>query len=125
MNYLKSVVKTLVKARHTSTTRFFRLTLKRFAGSQSAEKSRWRSISQISSTSFHKTTECRSYAIPGEKLSSIFSVEWFNILYPSHSGTEVVLVREGPRAGGGSSQRKKRSDYFTSPVKTMTLRDIK
>jgi hypothetical protein len=42
-----------------------------------------------------------------------------------HSGTEVVLVREGPRAGGGSSQRKKGSDYFTSPVKTMTLRDIK
>ncbi len=38
-----------------------------------------------------------------------------------HSGTEVVLVREGPRAGGGSSQRKKGSDYFTSPVKTMTL----
>ena len=44
---------------------------------------------------------------------------------PPHSGTEVVLVREGPRAGGGSSQRKKGSDYFTSPVKTMTLRDIK
>jgi hypothetical protein len=44
---------------------------------------------------------------------------------PVHSGTEVVLVREGPRAGGGSSQRKKGSDYFTSPVKTMTLRDIK
>ncbi len=43
----------------------------------------------------------------------------------SHSGTEVVLVREGPRAGGGSSQRKKGSDYFTSPVKTMRLRDIK
>ncbi len=43
----------------------------------------------------------------------------------AHSGTEVVLVREGPRAGGGSSQRKKGSDYFTSPVKTMTLRDIK
>ncbi len=42
-----------------------------------------------------------------------------------HSGTEVVLVREGPRAGGGSSQRKKGSDYFTSHVKTMTLRDIK
>jgi hypothetical protein len=42
-----------------------------------------------------------------------------------HSGTEVVLVREGPRAGVGSSQRKKGSDYFTSPVKTMTLRDIK
>ncbi len=42
-----------------------------------------------------------------------------------HSGTEVVLVREGPRAGGGSSQRKKGSDCFTSPVKTMTLRDIK
>jgi hypothetical protein len=42
-----------------------------------------------------------------------------------HSGTEVVLVREGPRAGGGSSQRKKGSDYFTSPVKTMTLKDIK
>ena len=41
----------------------------------------------------------------------------------SLSGTEVVLVREGPRAGGGSSQRKKGSDYFTSPVKTMTLRD--
>jgi hypothetical protein len=46
-------------------------------------------------------------------------------LYTDHSGTEVVLVREGPRAGGGSSQRKKGSDYFTSPVKTMTLRDIK
>ena len=45
--------------------------------------------------------------------------------YGIHSGTEVVLVREGPRAGGGSSQRKKGSDYFTSPVKTMTLRDIK
>ena len=45
--------------------------------------------------------------------------------FPAHSGTEVVLVREGPRAGGGSSQRKKGSDYFTSPVKTMTLRDIK
>ncbi len=44
---------------------------------------------------------------------------------PTHSGTEVVLVREGPRAGGGSSQRKKGSDYFTPPVKTMTLRDIK
>jgi hypothetical protein len=42
-----------------------------------------------------------------------------------HYGTEVVLVREGPRAGGGSSQRKKGYDYFTSPVKTMTLRDIK
>ena len=44
----------------------------------------------------------------------------------AHYGTEVVLVREGPRyGGGGSSQRKKGSDYFTSPVKTMTLRDIK
>ena len=46
-------------------------------------------------------------------------------IHAGHSGTEVVLVREGPRAGGGSSQRKKGSDYFTSPVKTMTLRDIK
>jgi hypothetical protein len=30
-------------------------------------------------------------------------------VYGGHSGTEVVLVREGPRAGGGSSQRKKGS----------------
>ncbi len=31
----------------------------------------------------------------------------------------------GSSGRGGSSQRKKGSDYFTSPVKTMTLRDIK
>jgi hypothetical protein len=54
----------------------------------------------------------------------IFSSPLINEDLP-HSGTEVVLVREGSRAGGGSSQRKKGSDYFTSPVKTMTLRDIK
>jgi hypothetical protein len=42
-----------------------------------------------------------------------------------HFGTEVVLVREGPRAGEVSSQQKKGSYYFTSPVKTMTLGDIK
>jgi hypothetical protein len=42
-----------------------------------------------------------------------------------HYGTEVVLVREGPRAGEVSSLRKKGSYYFTSPVKTMTLGDIK
>ncbi len=43
---------------------------------------------------------------------------------PPHYGTEVVLMPEGPRAGGAPHSGKG-PDYFTSPVKTMTLRDIK
>ncbi len=37
------------------------------------------------SSIFHITSSVRSYAIPGKKLSSIFSVELFNILAPSKS----------------------------------------
>ena len=58
-----------------------------FAGSQSAQKS-W--LSHISPLNFFLLLtpnhwSVRSYAIPGEKLSSYFSVESFNILAPSKS----------------------------------------
>ncbi len=73
--------------RHTSTTRFFRPTMKCFCQ---------QSVCPEKLTEPHLALQffllftpnhwsVRSYAIPGEKLSSYFSVESFNILAPSKS----------------------------------------
>jgi hypothetical protein len=82
MNYLKSAVKKWYKRGIRATTRFFRPTMKRFAGSQLPEESRRRRIHHFSSIFSQRTLSARSNAIPGEKLSIMFSVELFNILAP-------------------------------------------
>jgi hypothetical protein len=79
MNYLKFAVKNLVKARHMSIHAVFPPHDETFLLAVSRLKKVDGATPHFSSIFSQRTLSARSYAIPGEKLSTMFSVELFNI----------------------------------------------